>query len=106
MNASETSVAPITFVEKISFSRARPLLLGAAEPALLSRMSRRLNCSDTVLTACAMEVSSDTSSWRRDRVPLGSLLWSSERACWPFCKSRQAKITWWFGCAARIWAVA
>lgn len=40
MKASETSVAPITFVEKIWFSLARPLLLGAAEPALLSRMSR------------------------------------------------------------------
>lgn len=106
MKASETSVAPITFVEKIWFSLARPLLLGAAEPALLSRMSRRLNCSDTVLTAWDMEVSSSTSSWRRDSVPLGSLLWSSERACWPFCRSRQAIITWWFGCAARIWAVA
>jgi hypothetical protein len=106
MKASETSVAPITFVEKIWFSLARPLLLGAAEPALLSRMSSRLNCLDTVSTAWAMEVSSSTSSWRRDRVPLRSLLWSSERACWPFFGSRQAKIIWWFGCAARIWAVA
>lgn len=106
MKASETSVAPITFVEKIWFSLARPLLFGAAEPALLSRMSSRLNCSETVLTAWAMEVSSSTSSWRRDRVPLGSLLWSSERAFWPFFRSRQAKITWWFWGAARIWAVA
>lgn len=106
MKASETRLAPITFVEKIWFSLARPLLLGAAEPALLIRMSSRLNCSSTVCTAWVMEVSSSTSSWSRDRVPLRLLLWSSERALWPFWRSRQAMIIWWFGCAARIWAVA
>jgi hypothetical protein len=29
-----------------------------------------------------------------------------DRACWPFWRSRQAIITWWFGFVARVWVVA
>jgi hypothetical protein len=97
MKASETSVAPITFVEKIWFNLVQPVLVGARSRALPIRTSSRLYCSSTVCTAWVMEVSSSTPSCSRDRVPLRLLLWSSERARWSFWRSRQARITWWSG---------
>lgn len=73
MKASETSIAPKTLIEKIWLSWARPLVPGAAVPALLTSTSSRLNCWVTVSIALEIEVSSSTSSCRSEMVPFGSV---------------------------------
>jgi hypothetical protein len=80
MKASETSIAPKTFVENILCSLSRPVEPGEVVPALLMKTSTRPNCSETRFTALEMEVSFSTSSWRTESVPLMLVASSSERA--------------------------
>lgn len=75
-----------------------------ATPALFISTSRCPNLSCMLVAAALIDVSSVTSSCTADTFPVIPSCFSSPRACVPFSRDRQARITWnsWEACASTL----